>query len=556
MKVAIEGCCHGELDNIYHTIDLAIVQAGIEPPDVLICCGDFQSFRNHADLHTFAAPHKYRQLGCFWKYYSGQKVAPILTIFVGGNHEASGYLWELYHGGWVAPNIYFLGFAGSVILKKTLPDGSTDSIRISGASGIYKKHDYCTGHYERIPFDQGTIRSIYHIREYDIFRLSKLPVSTNDIFVSHDWPVGIEQYGNTAQLLRVKPFFRDEVTTNTLGSPPLMHLLKTIKPSYWFSAHLHVKFAALYHHDRQSDSLPLNQPEGAVTKVDNPDELQVDIEDDEPETCPLTTSIDRRLIRNPDIIEIDDSDEDTGPNEPRTAPLRILSTFDQTYNSQGTHASHMERQKLVVPSTIQENDTAVNTLDINIDVPDMQSPLEQSTRFLALDKCLPHRDFLQILDIPCKSMLSSTVSKCTSNVTVDLEAPGLASPDVVATENSPAQIADTNGSTARLFFDPHWLAITRAFHDYLPLSKHHNKVLPTDPLLSKKMVDKELEWVKNNLKPETLEIGCVQTFVKTAPGIDDLGGEHAGQLLWYTNPQTLAFTHFLQINNKINAASG
>lgn len=32
----------------------------------------------------------------FWKYYCGEKVAPVLTIFVGGNHEASNHLWELY----------------------------------------------------------------------------------------------------------------------------------------------------------------------------------------------------------------------------------------------------------------------------------------------------------------------------------------------------------------------------------------------------------------------------------------------------------------------------
>jgi len=32
-----------------------------------------------------------------------------LTIFIGGNHEASNYLQELPYGGWVAPNIYYLG---------------------------------------------------------------------------------------------------------------------------------------------------------------------------------------------------------------------------------------------------------------------------------------------------------------------------------------------------------------------------------------------------------------------------------------------------------------
>lgn len=55
------------------------------------------------------------------------------------------------------------------------------------------------------------MRSIYHIREYDAFRLKQLPLSACDIFVSHDWPVGVEQFGDTAQLIRAKPFFRDEV---------------------------------------------------------------------------------------------------------------------------------------------------------------------------------------------------------------------------------------------------------------------------------------------------------------------------------------------------------
>lgn len=48
------------------------------------------------------------------RYYSGEKVAPILTLFIGGNHEASNYLQELPYGGWVAPNIYYLGRAGVV----------------------------------------------------------------------------------------------------------------------------------------------------------------------------------------------------------------------------------------------------------------------------------------------------------------------------------------------------------------------------------------------------------------------------------------------------------
>ena len=81
----------------------------------------------------------------------------MLTIVIGGNHEASNYMWELwastafwslnyftdrlpirYHGGWLAPNIYFLGHAGCI---------QVNGIRIAGASGIFKAHDFRHGTY-------------------------------------------------------------------------------------------------------------------------------------------------------------------------------------------------------------------------------------------------------------------------------------------------------------------------------------------------------------------------------------------------------------------------
>ena len=52
---------------------------------------------------------------------------------VGGNHEATNHLWELYYGGWVAPNIYYLGHAGVI---------NIGGIRIAGLSGIFSRHDY------------------------------------------------------------------------------------------------------------------------------------------------------------------------------------------------------------------------------------------------------------------------------------------------------------------------------------------------------------------------------------------------------------------------------
>ena len=46
--------------------------------DLLIICGDFQAIRNEKDLDSMAVPDKYKEIGCFCKYYSGQKKAPVL----------------------------------------------------------------------------------------------------------------------------------------------------------------------------------------------------------------------------------------------------------------------------------------------------------------------------------------------------------------------------------------------------------------------------------------------------------------------------------------------
>uniref|UniRef100_A0A7C8Z2R8 Lariat debranching enzyme C-terminal domain-containing protein n=1 Tax=Opuntia streptacantha TaxID=393608 RepID=A0A7C8Z2R8_OPUST len=237
MKIAVEGCMHGDLDNVYKTI-AEFERAENTKIDLLICCGDFQAVRNQKDLQSLNVKPKYRHMNTFWKYYSGQEVAPIPTVFIGGNHEASNYLWELYYGGWAAPNIYFLGFAGVI---------KFGNIRIGGLSGIYNARHYKLGHFERPPYNESDIRSIYHVREYDVYRLLQIEEPI-DIFLSHDWPIGITDCGNWRELVQKKPFFEKEIRDRALGSKPAAELLEKLKPLYWFSAHLHCKFAALVQH--------------------------------------------------------------------------------------------------------------------------------------------------------------------------------------------------------------------------------------------------------------------------------------------------------------------
>ena len=41
MQIAVEGCAHGDLDNIYATLQHLEVVENVKI-DLLICCGDFQ----------------------------------------------------------------------------------------------------------------------------------------------------------------------------------------------------------------------------------------------------------------------------------------------------------------------------------------------------------------------------------------------------------------------------------------------------------------------------------------------------------------------------------
>ena len=67
MKIAVEGCCHDELEVIYETIEHIQKVKGIKI-DLLLICGDFEATRNPDDLQCMAVPSKYRDMKYFYKY--------------------------------------------------------------------------------------------------------------------------------------------------------------------------------------------------------------------------------------------------------------------------------------------------------------------------------------------------------------------------------------------------------------------------------------------------------------------------------------------------------
>ncbi|ORY35359.1 lariat debranching enzyme, C-terminal domain-domain-containing protein [Naematelia encephala] len=578
-QVAVQGCCHGSLSAIYDTI-AQYTSSTSKMVDLLLLCGDFQALRSTSDFPSLAVPDKFKALGTFHQYYSGQKVAPVLTLVIGGNHEASNYMWELYHGGWLAPNIYYLGAAGSVLV---------DGLRIVGASGIYKGNDYMRGHFEKVPYDRSSLRSIYHIRQYDVAKLMQLPRRDHTIFLSHDWPITIPNHGDTDSLLRRKPFFRKEVSTNTLGSPPLLGLLKHVQPEYWFAAHLHVKFAAVYEHGEgasnglkvEVDAAHLTQSNGTGEATtggggDNPDEISISDEDIEAgPSAEAHTNPDEILIEsdndddedgmeddfeevpvpvetlaNPEEIAVDEDEFDFPSSKPSPVSENASAGPSRLRNSSVPATSAPEQDETEVTAedarkALEEEDESTDLLEAlraedgddagngvlgpEVGVIDAGgSGGGRVTRFLALDKCGPGKDFIQFLDIPVPKPSPSS-------------------------------------QPPRLTYDPHWLAISRAFHPYLSLEQRPSR-LPTPDELDA-LVEHEVKRIKEDglLVPTTeedgsvklgwesgdIEIGRVQTFWPTAPAEGQPGGSATA---WYTNPQTEAFCGMLGIENRINPA--
>ncbi|KAF3384609.1 Lariat debranching enzyme [Penicillium rolfsii] len=253
IRVAVVGCAHGAFKEIYGILESEARAKGWETIDLVIIGGDFQALRNSNDAACISVPAKYKSMGDFHEFYEGTSVAPYLTIFCGGNHEASNYMYELYYGGWAAPNIYYLGAANVV---------KFGPLRISAMSGIWKGYDYRKPHFERIPYSADDLHSIHHIRELDVRKLLQIRTQV-DIGLSHDWPRGIEYFGNHQELFRKKRGFREDSEHGKLGNVAARDVLDRLRPAYWFSAHLHVKFAATVPHDGvtlKPISLPVDQP--------------------------------------------------------------------------------------------------------------------------------------------------------------------------------------------------------------------------------------------------------------------------------------------------------
>lgn len=592
-----------------------------------------------------SVPAKYKEIGDFHEYYSGKRTAPYLTIFIGGNHEASNHLFELYHGGWVAPNIYYLGAAN--VLR-------FGPLRIAGFSGIWKGYDYRKPHFERLPFNRDEIGSIYHVRELDIRKLLQVRTQV-DVGLSHDWPKQVEYSGDWHQLFGAKPFFREDSQNGRLGSSAAQYVLERLRPAYWFSAHLHVKFAASVQHESQENvskhhygldgasftSMVLGEEEegnqqarinlgtpkpGTHAPPQNEHNVGQHGKSEDPtqstdETKPITSSqglgatdtgpshntagntpellsawknfhqvaakneaeensrflteqannpgssvpnvqhnltwrkvdtdddgIGRKLagveksgprenkkqkvqhepetVKNSDEIDLDLDSESDQEAQTTTAnpPTPNVTAENTTSNpelvhppppSQEPQSEVSEDLRKQLPSSFLAPQAPPQATPVKPPFP--EAIFNKTTNFLALDKCLPKREFLQLVEI--------------------------------------SAVSDEDGAQLQrpfsLHYDKEWLAITRVFAGDLNLGDPAAKPpLDKGEATYKPLIEEEEKWVEEHVvKPRKLAVP--ENFTPTAPVYDpEVPITTEQQPPEYNNPQTAAFCELIGIENK------
>lgn len=540
-----------------------------------------------------AVPDKYKTIGDFQEYYSGSRVAPYLTIFMGGNHEASNHLSELYYGGWVAPNIYYLGASGVI---------RCGPLRIGGLSGIFAHYDYRKTHHERLPYSSRDIRSIYHVRELEVRKLLQVR-SQVDLGLSHDWPNMAVYSGDYRALLHEKTHFRSDIEKGELGSPAAQSVLDHLRPSLWFSAHLHCKYLATIDHEKKDvASVPWPEPQpapepkevvtadkekisawqqfyqvasqqeteqnqrywdkkaehnkrveaGEATNVsemtynltwkkvgvgsDGLDRQVTDVikSDGERNKTQANESTQEPAAKNTDEIELDlDSGSEASVHEPPASDQPGTSTHE---GNPAPKASLDPDQSISKPGPEsegsrpvgagEETPTAADELDQKLSEqaaeaqqgPDAPSSIDNKvTNFLALDKCLKKRRFLQLVSLPA-----------------------ISNPDRVE-EKKPYELK----------YDKEWLAITRAFANELVIG---DQSAPYPDHKGDAHYRKEIraaeQWVGENIVKQG-KMTIPQNFAQTAPVYDrSVSVWTTDQPPEYMNPQTEEFCNLLGIENK------
>lgn len=600
---------HGALNEIYHNLSIEMGKRSWDSVDCVIIGGDFQvrfhpifshepilmelqSLRNSNDATCISVPPKYKSMGDFHEYYSGERVAPVLTIFCGGNHEAGNYLFELYYGGWVAPNIYYLGAANVLRLGP---------LRISGMSGIWKGYDYAKSHYERLPYNDEDVQSIYHTREIDVRKLLQVRTQV-DIGLSHDWPRAIEKSGDSEALFRKKKHLREDSIHGRLGSKAARDVLDRLRPAYWFSAHLHARFALTMGHDgtaiqktEPSCDEPLEwryasvaSPVTPVKAKSSPETVFDNAEGSEQSRLEAWQTFGARVSPKERAENERIRAEFNDPSRAPTAP----SNFEVTWREVKGDNREMTIHKPAAPQVQNDDEIALDSSSSESGSPSSSPPAKRAAPAPAamdgicesktiVDDSIPEnvRSKLptSLQAAPIDSISEAIRSKLPASLTQPVrrpEPPKMSHPEAIKNRVTKFLALDKPGGHGpylellevkpisdqlntglqrpfRLQYDKEWLAITRAFAQDLRIGefKAETPANRGEAEYLQSILEAEA-WVEKNVVAQD-KLDVPYNFVRVAPVFDpavpvttlDTPPE-------YPNPQTAEFCELVGIENK------
>ena len=240
---------------------------------------------------------------------------------------------------------------------------------------------------------------------------------------------------------------------NCLGNPPAMELLQLHRPSFWFSAHLHVKFAAVYYHTYPTTPHNHALPQTTTTAQTEVPPTKPEIIKDESENKELETDTNtaKELGTETDSVKEPgtsmDADIESGTNmDTDKEPGSSTETDKEPGTSMETDkepGSSMETDK-TAESDVKSSPDNINSGESNIKGQSTEVSAQTSiedppilsdcadgymslitpsgedvsavssvqstetpvyTKFLALDKPLPRKRFLQVRTIQLKYKL-------------------------------------------------------------------------------------------------------------------------------------------------------
>jgi lariat debranching enzyme len=213
MLAAVFGDVHGKQDLMYQKVLDHERDTG-ETVEVVLQVGDFETIRDEGDFEHYYAPSQFHHVSDFAGYCSGEKQAPCLTVFIGGNHENWGFLKDYSEGGFVAPDIYYLGRSGVLEVK-----GKT----IAGITGVFKNNRYKEPKPEHPCYDWKyyTPRDVGNLMDKKI-----------DALLLHDWFRPLKDV-EISEEANIPPQFKKGYET------PTYELVKNTNPAHVFMGHMH-----------------------------------------------------------------------------------------------------------------------------------------------------------------------------------------------------------------------------------------------------------------------------------------------------------------------------